>query len=570
MNSDKKISFGFSKLSKKTNVLFNPPKKNESVELIDCLEGAEIKVKNAIEKVEESPLIIPIRGNANNIVSQIERASQKSKKIKTEKSDEDLRPDSELTIEELAARQLLREARNKLAQDKDTTKVHSLPLDVTETIQEGVEPSMEDYDNVPIEDFGLACLRGMGWKEGMFCGKNQTKSINKPPEPDLRPKGLGLGAQKIVEVETKDVFDKNGKKLVLAKGAYGKITAGSHIGKFCEVQFCDEWSGRVVVKISNDNEIVTINQLFIVPISKDDFVCGSKIINNAKYEQYKQIEENKGSSKDNNSITERKHSSGKKYASNDSQILKKEKILSEESPDNYKVKIEHDKSVEFVKMEKVCDDELERKNNEMRTTKDSSYPKESKKSHKEKRDKYSRRNKDKSLHYNRESSEEYVKKSKKKYRSSSSDSSEPYKRRENKRYERSRSRDRHEYYEKKKSQKKNRSASEDSSEKCDKNKSNSRNRSKVRSSSEECDNRLQYTKEKRRSEKEYSRYSDDDYKTKYTKKEKSKEEKYERKHKSKKNKKSRKDSSSDSDYEKEKLKKNDDILKFYAKHKSRY
>lgn len=43
--SGKKISFGFSKLSKKPNILIAPPKSDRSVELIDCLEGAEIKVK---------------------------------------------------------------------------------------------------------------------------------------------------------------------------------------------------------------------------------------------------------------------------------------------------------------------------------------------------------------------------------------------------------------------------------------------------------------------------------------------------------------------------------------------
>lgn len=51
----------------------------------------------------------------------------------------------------------------------------------------------------------------------------------------MRPKGLGLGAQKMVDTEAKDVFDKDGKKLVLAKGAFGKIVAGPHKGKFCEV-----------------------------------------------------------------------------------------------------------------------------------------------------------------------------------------------------------------------------------------------------------------------------------------------------------------------------------------------
>lgn len=50
-----------------------------------------------------------------------------------------------------------------------------MPLEESEQVQDGIEPSIDDYENVPIADFGLACLRGMGWKEGMSIGKNQSK-----------------------------------------------------------------------------------------------------------------------------------------------------------------------------------------------------------------------------------------------------------------------------------------------------------------------------------------------------------------------------------------------------------
>lgn len=40
----KKISFGFSKIVKKTQLNSAPKKEEEKVELIECLEGQEIKV----------------------------------------------------------------------------------------------------------------------------------------------------------------------------------------------------------------------------------------------------------------------------------------------------------------------------------------------------------------------------------------------------------------------------------------------------------------------------------------------------------------------------------------------
>jgi len=36
-----------------------------------------------------------------------------------------------------------------------------------------VQATEEDYEKVPIEQFGLALLRGMGWKDGDGIGKSQ-------------------------------------------------------------------------------------------------------------------------------------------------------------------------------------------------------------------------------------------------------------------------------------------------------------------------------------------------------------------------------------------------------------
>ncbi|KAK9467814.1 DExH-box splicing factor binding site-domain-containing protein [Lipomyces arxii] len=37
------------------------------------------------------------------------------------------------------------------------------------------EPTLEDYEHVPVEEFGLALLRGMGWKEGEGIGRNRKR-----------------------------------------------------------------------------------------------------------------------------------------------------------------------------------------------------------------------------------------------------------------------------------------------------------------------------------------------------------------------------------------------------------
>lgn len=55
-------------------------------------------------------------------------------------------------------------------------------------------PDLEAYDRIPIEDFGTALLRGMGWKEGRPIGRNTKNAIVEPILLEARPQLLGLGA----------------------------------------------------------------------------------------------------------------------------------------------------------------------------------------------------------------------------------------------------------------------------------------------------------------------------------------------------------------------------------------
>ena len=57
------------------------------------------------------------------------------------------------------------------------------------------EASLDDYANTPIEEFGAALLRGMGWEEGKAVGRRNIRgTIPQAIEFVPRPSGLGLGA----------------------------------------------------------------------------------------------------------------------------------------------------------------------------------------------------------------------------------------------------------------------------------------------------------------------------------------------------------------------------------------
>jgi hypothetical protein len=54
------------------------------------------------------------------------------------------------------------------------------------------EADLDAYERIPVEDFGAALLRGMGWKDGEPLGKNGPDA---PVVPAKRDNLLGLGAK---------------------------------------------------------------------------------------------------------------------------------------------------------------------------------------------------------------------------------------------------------------------------------------------------------------------------------------------------------------------------------------
>jgi hypothetical protein len=55
--------------------------------------------------------------------------------------------------------------------------------------------TLEDYARVPVEQFGAAMLRGMGWKDGDGIGLNKGAKQVKAKVPERRPALLGIGAK---------------------------------------------------------------------------------------------------------------------------------------------------------------------------------------------------------------------------------------------------------------------------------------------------------------------------------------------------------------------------------------
>ncbi|XP_064631963.1 G-patch domain and KOW motifs-containing protein-like [Lineus longissimus] len=147
-----------------------------------------------------------------------------------------------------------------------------------------------DYDAVPVEAFGFAMLRGMGWKDGEGIGKD--KKIIDQVEPGLRPKGLGLGADRSnAKKDDKSKKTEEEQELEMKKGTYCQVQTGHHKDMYGQIIATDTENSRVMVKLAIGGETVNLLQFLVRLVTKKEYDKSSKIINKAKVDKYKEREE---------------------------------------------------------------------------------------------------------------------------------------------------------------------------------------------------------------------------------------------------------------------------------------
>jgi hypothetical protein len=88
------------------------------------------------------------------------------------------------------------------------------------------EADLEAYESMPVEAFGEALLRGMGWSEGQSIGRS-TKGEVAVKELVRRPARLGLGAKPVAE-QTKKRFIKPGAQGCAGGLPYVLLYAACH------------------------------------------------------------------------------------------------------------------------------------------------------------------------------------------------------------------------------------------------------------------------------------------------------------------------------------------------------
>uniref|UniRef100_A0A8D8YV67 G patch domain and KOW motifs-containing protein n=1 Tax=Cacopsylla melanoneura TaxID=428564 RepID=A0A8D8YV67_9HEMI len=321
MAEEKKISFGFSKLKAPSKVIPVAAKPNSSKsddntkQFIDCLENHSIKVKNGTVE-EKKELVIPLK-QSNVRTINIKKEPELLKIIKEETegdsnganaadttadSNQEAKPsdptvtvkvevDEKESLDAQARREILANL-GKTGETENETKVFSLPLTTNAPKEGEKESTLDDYDNIPIQEFGLAMLRGMGWKP------DPNKNKNKPTDVVLRPKGLGLGADRSSVTQTAKA-NSNTEDSKLIKNCCVKITGGISKNCYGKLESFNEDSGRVVVKLAIRDEHVTVSETLLIRVTKDEYDKNSRVINMNKYEEYREKETTQETKPDN-------------------------------------------------------------------------------------------------------------------------------------------------------------------------------------------------------------------------------------------------------------------------------
>lgn len=136
------------------------------------------------------------------------------------------------TLDQQAERELYEDLKKKV--EIAETKIFELPMNADELPLEGAkESSLDDYDRVPIGDFGKAMLRGMGWKEEEKKDDGETVFEG----PVLRPKGMGLGADKVIKKQPLLIPPTHSEKLEIKRNACVKVLAGKYKNFYGTVSF---------------------------------------------------------------------------------------------------------------------------------------------------------------------------------------------------------------------------------------------------------------------------------------------------------------------------------------------
>ncbi|EEA22794.1 G-patch domain protein (Spp2), putative [Talaromyces marneffei ATCC 18224] len=170
-------------------------------------------------------------------------------------------PRAPLTQDEIALQALIRES-----EGGETTRRSDLVIESTrnqgrydeassfraDVATRPDQASLDAYEAVPVEEFGAALLRGMGWKEGQAIGRGDygdTTAAKEARVPARRPGFLGIGAKDIGGAKGAEVEIGAWGKAAMRKGSRkGGDGSGSTEGVYMPVVMKSKTTGECLTE----------------------------------------------------------------------------------------------------------------------------------------------------------------------------------------------------------------------------------------------------------------------------------------------------------------------------------
>ncbi|CAL9703437.1 unnamed protein product [Knipowitschia caucasica] len=328
------VSFGFSRtVSKFKPVTADSATWKEERDYLTGIDRKELQSTKPQEKPKE--LIIPLI-QKNYWQKPTSGGQNEAKAKKGEVVSQE--PES---VDSQAVRELIEDSRRQLEEWQNGTETEkhvdmSIPLLMQNKVPDGFEDgdhvnvdlrpessTEADYETVPVQAYGLAMLKGMGWKKGEGIGRTFKQDI-KPIEHQLRPKGLGLGADrsaiKDLEPSKRKRPPKPGEErdkeeeLVMGPGGCVQVQSGAHKELYGKIEGIDADNARVLVKLAIGSKTVTISQYAVKLVERKEYEKYSKDLSRlSKAHKEKEREKEKEKQKqERRSADEAKHRSSEK------------------------------------------------------------------------------------------------------------------------------------------------------------------------------------------------------------------------------------------------------------------
>ncbi|XP_054327615.1 G-patch domain and KOW motifs-containing protein isoform X2 [Pongo pygmaeus] len=278
------ISFGFTRTSARRRLADSGDGAGPSPEEKDFLKTVEGRELQSV-KPQEAPkeLVIPLIQNGH--------CRQPPARPPGPSTDTGALADGVLSQ---AVKELIEESKKSLEERENAGVDPTLAIPM---IQKGCTPSGEgadsepraetvpeeaNYEAVPVEAYGLAMLRGMGWKPGEGIGRTFNQVV-KPRVNSLRPKGLGLGANlteaqalttgpsRMPRPDEEQDKDKEDQPQGLVPGGAVVVLSGPHRGLYGKVEGLDPDNVRAMVRLAVGNRVVTVSEYCLRHVSQQEF-----------------------------------------------------------------------------------------------------------------------------------------------------------------------------------------------------------------------------------------------------------------------------------------------------------